>query len=203
MQSVWRVACVRIPRFPIGAVWRQRAAAGTDRDRAPHPLEAQLPLPLPSAAPPSPASSGAPSLPPPSPLPATPSSAHWDSHPIALAEAGRLKSVTAAAGRARVRAGMWVAEARSRCAALDVLAWDGAAIDRAIVEATASFVLASPQVTPVPGAPGRWWIGAGGFETGTIAGGATSAPIRITNAGSLAYFCRIHPSMVATLNVTP
>ncbi len=46
-------------------------------------------------------------------------------------------------------------------------------------------------------------VGAGGFETGTIAGGATSAPIRITTAGSLAYFCRIHPSMVATLNVTP
>ena len=46
-------------------------------------------------------------------------------------------------------------------------------------------------------------VGSGGFDTGTIAGGATSPPLRITAAGSLAYFCRIHPSMVATLNVTP
>ena len=60
---------------------------------------------------------------------------------------------------------MRVAEARSRCAALEVLPWEGAVIDRAIVEATAAFVLASPQVTPVPGAPGMWWIGAGGFES--------------------------------------
>jgi plastocyanin len=45
--------------------------------------------------------------------------------------------------------------------------------------------------------------GAGGFETGTIAGRATSAPIRMTTPGSLPYFCRIHPSMVATLVVSP
>lgn len=45
--------------------------------------------------------------------------------------------------------------------------------------------------------------GVGGFETGTIAGGATSTPIRITAAGSLVYFCRIHPSMVAALKVSP
>ncbi len=42
-----------------------------------------------------------------------------------------------------------------------------------------------------------------GFDTGTIAGGATSAPLTIATAGSLAYFCRIHPAMVGTLNVTP
>lgn len=45
--------------------------------------------------------------------------------------------------------------------------------------------------------------GSGGFETGTIAAGATSAPIRITTAGSLEYFCRIHPAMVARLDVNP
>lgn len=45
--------------------------------------------------------------------------------------------------------------------------------------------------------------GVGGFETGTIAGGATSTPIRMTASGSLVYFCRIHPSMVATLDVSP
>lgn len=45
--------------------------------------------------------------------------------------------------------------------------------------------------------------GSGGFETGTIAGGATSAPIRITISGSLDYFCRIHPAMTARLDVIP
>jgi plastocyanin len=42
-----------------------------------------------------------------------------------------------------------------------------------------------------------------GFDTGTIAGGATSTPLTIGTAGSLSYFCRIHPAMVGTLNVTP
>jgi len=41
-----------------------------------------------------------------------------------------------------------------------------------------------------------------GFDTSTIAGGATSAPITISTAGSLSYFCRVHPAMVGTLNVT-
>jgi hypothetical protein len=30
VQSAWRVACVRIPRFPIGAVWRQAGEGRTD-----------------------------------------------------------------------------------------------------------------------------------------------------------------------------
>jgi plastocyanin len=46
-------------------------------------------------------------------------------------------------------------------------------------------------------------IGSGGFDTGTIAAGATSAPIRVTTAGSLDYFCRIHPAMTARLDVMP
>jgi plastocyanin len=46
-------------------------------------------------------------------------------------------------------------------------------------------------------------VGTAGFETGTIAGGTTSVPIRMTAAGRLDYFCRIHPSMVATLEVSP
>jgi plastocyanin len=45
--------------------------------------------------------------------------------------------------------------------------------------------------------------GSGGFETGTVAAGATSAPIRLTTPGSLEYFCRIHPAMTARLDVTP
>jgi plastocyanin len=45
--------------------------------------------------------------------------------------------------------------------------------------------------------------GNGGFDTGTVAGGAASAPIRITTAGTLDYFCRIHPAMTARLEVSP
>jgi aldose sugar dehydrogenase len=43
----------------------------------------------------------------------------------------------------------------------------------------------------------------GGFNTGNIASGATSAPITINTQGDLAYHCTIHPTMVATLHVTP
>lgn len=41
-----------------------------------------------------------------------------------------------------------------------------------------------------------------GIDTGAIAGGATSAPIQFTTAGTVDYHCGIHPSMVGTLNVT-
>lgn len=41
-----------------------------------------------------------------------------------------------------------------------------------------------------------------GFDTGSIPPGATSAPISFNAAGSVAYHCSIHPSMVGTLNVT-
>jgi plastocyanin len=42
----------------------------------------------------------------------------------------------------------------------------------------------------------------GGFDTGLISPGATSAPITITTAGALSYRCTVHPTMVGTLNVT-
>ena len=42
----------------------------------------------------------------------------------------------------------------------------------------------------------------GGFNTGNLGAGATSAPIRINTAGDLAYHCSIHPTMVGTLHVT-
>jgi plastocyanin len=42
----------------------------------------------------------------------------------------------------------------------------------------------------------------GGFDTGNIGNGATSAPITITTAGDLDYHCTIHPTMVGTLHVT-
>jgi protein ImuB len=94
---------------------------------------------------------------------------HWDAIPVALAEGGTktrqlLRAVTSAAARHHVCTGMTVPEARSRCAALDVLAWDDAVIARELARATAAFLSASPQVSPVERAPGTWWIGAGGFE---------------------------------------
>jgi plastocyanin len=44
---------------------------------------------------------------------------------------------------------------------------------------------------------------AGGFNTGTIAAGATSSPITMTTAGSFPYHCTIHGfAMAGTLTVT-
>jgi plastocyanin len=43
----------------------------------------------------------------------------------------------------------------------------------------------------------------GGFDTGSIAPGATSAPITLTTTGTIGYHCAFHPSMVGTLSVTP
>lgn len=42
----------------------------------------------------------------------------------------------------------------------------------------------------------------GGFDTGFIPPGGTSAPITVTTAGAITYHCAIHPSMVGALNVT-
>jgi protein ImuB len=72
--------------------------------------------------------------------------------------------VSLAAGRAGVRAGMTIPEARARCADLDVRAWDDHAVADAILAATTALLAASPQVTPVSGSPGMWWVGANGFE---------------------------------------
>lgn len=41
-----------------------------------------------------------------------------------------------------------------------------------------------------------------GFDTGTIAPGATSSPITITSSALVRYHCRFHPGMVGTLNGT-
>ena len=68
---------------------------------------------------------------------------------------------------------MTIAEARARCSALQVLPWNDAVIAREVTRATAAFVRASPQVTPAAGAPGLWWIGAGGREA--LGGDATLA----------------------------
>jgi protein ImuB len=85
-------------------------------------------------------------------------------HPRALAEGQRVRVVSLAGGRHGVRAGMGVPEARAACAALDVRPWDDRAIADAILAVTTALLAASPQVTPVAGAPGMWWVGATGFE---------------------------------------
>jgi protein ImuB len=77
----------------------------------------------------------------------------------------RLRSVSAAAARDGVRAGMTLTEARALCGSVDALPWDDTAVNVAITQATAAFVTASPQVSPVPRVPGMWWIGASGFAT--------------------------------------
>lgn len=59
---------------------------------------------------------------------------------------------------------MTVTEAGARCPGLQVLPWDQVALDEEIRRATAAFLEASPQVTPVAGAPGTWWVGANGLE---------------------------------------
>jgi protein ImuB len=76
----------------------------------------------------------------------------------------RLRAASAAAGRAGVRAGMRPTEARALCADVRELAWDDVAISAAITQVSAQLLGASPQVTPVNGAPGLWWVGASGFD---------------------------------------
>lgn len=205
MSSMWRVACVRIPRFPIGAVWRRVIDAGNglaptfpapsgqlglalgERDQkngnpgagVPRPGEPERRTPHRSpAVPRSPTSAGAPNqslgaMPSSSPIPPRSvdggeeghgEARHWDLLPLALADGPRLRAVTRTAGDARLRAGMTVNEARSRCAAVRILPWDEVAIADDVRCVTAALLIASPQVTPVAGAPGTWWVGASGFD---------------------------------------
>jgi plastocyanin len=42
----------------------------------------------------------------------------------------------------------------------------------------------------------------GSFDTGNIAPGATSSPIKVSAAGAFSYHCAIHPTMVGSLSVT-
>jgi len=41
----------------------------------------------------------------------------------------------------------------------------------------------------------------GRFGTGTVAAGATSAPIAMSTAGTFTYHCTIHPGMIGTITV--
>jgi protein ImuB len=166
MAEQWRVACVRIPRFPIAAVWRTRNA----HTLQPHPLPSSPPTPTPppreNPQRPNPQRPGAPRKAPPYPrlhaVSAAPPS--WDDALVALVSDGRLRAVSGAAARAGVRSGMTALEARARSAALEILDWDDTAIASAIAELSAHFLVASPQVTPAAHEPGLWWIGAHGLE---------------------------------------
>lgn len=165
MQPRWRVACVRIPRFPIAAVWRNATDAANSSTQLSFDLAMPTasPPPSPPTTPPSRTSGAAPKR------RATgsttlPGEASWDETPIVLSEKQRVRVATAAAGKARIRVGMTVTEAKARCAALVVRPWDDAVIGHEITRATAAFVAASPQVTPVQGAPGLWWIGVAGLD---------------------------------------
>jgi hypothetical protein len=142
MTEQWRVACVRIPRFPIAAVWRAR----------PVPARPSRPL-LPPLKPSPPRLHAVDAAPPP-----------WDDALLALTEGARLRAISGAAARAGVRSGMTVLEARARCAALTVLEWDDGAIAAAIAAFSAQLLAASPQVTPAAHEPGLWWVGAHGLE---------------------------------------
>ena len=128
-------------------------------------------------------------------------SPHWDDSFIVLTDGApnrpRLRSVSAAAAREGVRAGMTLAEGRALCAKLDVLPWDDVALSAAITETSAQFVQASPQVSPAAGVPGMWWIGASGFASGAAgpggAGGAGGESERAFAHALLTIACRWHP----------
>ncbi len=158
MNAPWRIACVRIPRFPIAAVWRdrERRAMAANEHASPAP---QLVLPLSSPPSGTPASERRGSPPP------------WDERPVALVDifGTRLRAVSGAAARAGVRLGMTLSAARGRCAELEGLDWDDTALARAILDVTALFVAASPQVTPAAGEPGLWWVGALGLSEQPLA----------------------------------
>ena len=160
VKTEWRVACVRIPRFPIGALQRarQRGALGK--------ADVQLLLPMMEAG-------GFCST-----DDTRGQDLHWDDALLAVTDGAatrpKLRSVSAAVARDGVRAGMTLAEARALCTGLDAVPWDDVAISAAIIETTARFVQASPQVSPVVGAPGMWWIGASGFADGARAAGGQS-----------------------------
>ena len=130
---------MRIPKFPIGAVWLdgqlppRRSAGATSDGRARATGDA---------------SPG--------------SELHWDARPFALTLDDRVIVATTHAATLGVRNGMTIPAARAICAGLEVRPWDERAVGRAMYQVTASCLALSPQVTPAR--PGLWWIGAHGLE---------------------------------------
>nr|MCE2803439.1 hypothetical protein [Gemmatimonadota bacterium] len=89
---------------------------------------------------------------------------HWDTQPIGLVRGPTIRTVTAQAARQGIRTGMTLPQARALCATLIAWPWDELTLTREIARASAAFLSASPQVTPLREAPGSWWIGAQGFD---------------------------------------
>ena len=150
MGTASRVACVRIPRFPIGAVWVDRAPGSAHAGGAPR-----------SPSIPRDASEGTPRT---APGPALIPALHWDAEPLALIEGTLVRAASAAAAHLGVRTGMTLAQARAKCGALVPLPWEARLIARETARVSAAFLAASPQVARERGAPGTWWVGADGFD---------------------------------------
>ena len=155
MTSPPRIACVRIPRFPIAAAWLARDGAvppphapGASPSLASRDAEVAAPVRTADTEASVPAAMVAP----------------WDATPIVLVDGRRVRAATAAAARRGVHPGMTLSQARAACEPLEVLPWDAEALARETARASAAFLAASPQVTPGTDPPGLWWIGAHGFE---------------------------------------
>jgi nucleotidyltransferase/DNA polymerase involved in DNA repair len=58
---------------------------------------------------------------------------------------------------------MSIPEARAMLSDIDIRTWDDAVIDDAVLAMTTALLAGSPQVTPVAGSPGTWFVGATGF----------------------------------------
>jgi len=155
VQLAWRVACVRIPRFPIGAVWSE-AASGAGQGEGEATPQLDLGLPAGTSLRVGNGHAGIVDW----AVRHSPLALHWDDQLIALADGGQLRAVTLAAGRLGVRAGLETADAQTRYPALEVLPWDDTVVDVAITATTAALLVASPHVTPVAGGPGMWWVAA-------------------------------------------
>jgi protein ImuB len=59
---------------------------------------------------------------------------------------------------------MMVTAARALCAELEVRPWDEVAIAQAVDAGTAALLAVASHVSPMPDAPGTWWVGASSYE---------------------------------------
>lgn len=180
MQTEWRVACVRIPRFPIGAVQRAQGRGNPGKG------DVQLLL-MPTPQDLAPAATAC----------SNTAEKHWDDQLLVLSDNAatrpRLRVVTAAAAREGIRAGMTLSEARALCGTLQVLPWDDVAVDAAITAKTGELVRASPQVSPALSAPGMWWVGASGFAPSSHTNPSGVSSERVFAQALLAIAKRCHP----------
>ena len=136
MQSMWRIACVRIPRFPIAAAQRERADEGESKEAKDEPARGKR----------GPGTS------------ASSASASNNDTTNTRTSNSRTSSARASSIDAAKH------DAASVDASRSSLPWDDHTIARAAMEVTAALVAASPRVTPAAGETGIWWVGADGFD---------------------------------------